>query len=124
MTKGKFGLMDNGILQGLVAGVVGLNTLATFGLAFAIGCYKGNLDEWRRLTDTTLHDHKEQIATIRQQDTKQVLIDAQLTRQLDLIKLLGKRTHDLKNVLTAAMLQRGVQNVEMQGFDEPVSGGD
>lgn len=112
--------METNSLQEMVMAVVGLNTVATFGMAFAIGAYKGNLDQWRLGVQQKIDEHTAAIAAIHQQDVRQALVDAQINRQSGLIELLGKRTHDLRNVLTTARLV--TDKIPMPGFDEPVTG--
>lgn len=118
----KFWGMENSTTQSLLAGVIGINTIATFTLAYLIGCYKGGLDTWRKKVDEEQQAMKTEISAIHKQDVRNVTVDTQLTRQTELIKLLGKRTHDLRNVLAGLALIP--KTADMSGFEEPVSGGD
>jgi len=114
-------LMDANLLQGIVSVVVGLNTIATFSLAFMVGVYKGDLDRWRKGVDEVSVEVKAQIGSMQEHDVRQAKLDSQMVRQEALIKLLGKRTHDLRNILQAAQLVKDFS--KLASFDEPVSEG-
>ena len=113
--------MDSNLVQGIVGAVVGLNTVATFTLAFYIGFYKGDLDRWRKDVDERAIDNKSQIAMLQSHDVRQAKLDTQMAQQEKLVRLLGKRTHDLRNILTAAQLIKDVS--KLSSFDEPISEG-
>lgn len=113
--------MDANTVQGIVGAVVGLNTIATFTLAFIVGVYKGDLDRWRKDVDDRAIENKTQIGLIQNHDVRQAKLDTQMARQETLIKLLGKRTHDLRNILQSAQLVKDLS--KLTSFDEPISEG-
>lgn len=113
--------MDNSTVQSFLVGVVGINTLATFSVAFFVGLSWGDLIRWRAGIDKTVADHAAEIEALRKAEAAAAVQDAQLVRQGELIKALGQRTHDLRNILTASALVPPGR--EMKGFDQPISGG-
>ena len=114
--------MDNNTVQSFLVGVVGVNTLATFSVAFFVGLSWGDLIRWRAEIDKTVAGHAAELEALRKTEAAAAVQDAQLTRQGELIKLLGQRTHDLRNILTASSLASKGQ--DLKGFDQPVTGGD
>lgn len=115
-------LQDNLTVTAIFGGVLGLNTLGIFGLLFHVGEYKGKLEQWCKGTDEKIAKNETAIATIHDQDIRNVKIDAALTamgsssvQQDKVIRQLRRRTHDLRNVLQHAKLIMPGQKVA--GFE-------
>jgi len=101
--------------------LLGVNTVSTLGLVFAVGMNWGDYKRWRAEVNEAIAENKTSIAAIHQQDIRNVTVDSQMKSQERLIALLGKRTHDLRNVLQVAKLV--APDAPMSGFDEPIAGG-
>ena len=100
--------------------LLGVNTVSTLGLVFAVGMNWGDYKRWRKEVDEAIADNKMNITAIHQQDIRNVKVDSQMEKQAGLIDLLALRTHDLLNVLTVAELLP--KNMKLSSFVKPVSG--
>lgn len=100
--------------------LIGINTVSTLGLVFAVGVNWGDYKRWRSEVDGAIAENKTNITAIHQQDIRNVKVDSQMEKQAGLIELLAVRTHDLLNVLQVAELLP--KNMKLSGFNRPVTG--